>query len=126
VRRRLGQLRRRRERLDAEYAAGPGIYELATPDTTVCACEGVSLGQVEDCVRDGLDDVNAIKAATRAGMGACQGRACFRQIGALVARRLGIPLGELPAFTPRPPVRPIPLGLIAEERSDRPRAVVVE
>jgi NADPH-dependent 2,4-dienoyl-CoA reductase/sulfur reductase-like enzyme len=126
ARRRLRRLRRRCRLLDALFGPRAGIYELATPDTIVCPCEGVSASQVTACLDEGLDHVNAVKAATRAGMGSCQGRACGRQIAALVARRSGTPLGELAAFTPRPPVRPVPLGLIAEERLDRPRAVVVE
>lgn len=126
VRRRLRRLRRERRLLDALSAPGPGLYELATPDTLVCPCEGVSARQVADCMRDGLDDVSAVKAATRAGMGSCQGRACGRQIAALVARQRGMALSELSTFTPRPPVRPVPLGLIAEERSERLRAVVLE
>ena len=115
-----------RRLLDGVYGPGPGIYELATPTTVVCRCEDVTLGQVVEGLQRGLGDVNAIKSATRAGMGLCQGRACARQVLALVARHLAKPMSELPGFTPRPPVRPVPLGLIADERPELPRAPVID
>ena len=126
VRHRLERLERLRRLLDGVYGPGPGIYELATPTTVVCPCEDVTVGQVVECLRRGLGDVNAIKSATRAGMGLCQGRSCARQVLALVARHLAKPMSELPGFTPRPPVRPVPLGLIADERPELPRAPVID
>jgi hypothetical protein len=126
VRRRLRRLRRRRQILDEVYRAGPGLYELAEPDTIVCRCEAVSARQVIACLDEGAGDVNSVKAATRSGMGLCQARWCARQLLALVARHLGKPMGELPGFTPRPPVRPVPLGAIAEERPERPRVPVID
>ena len=47
-------------------------------------------------------------------MGLCQGRNCQRQIAAMIARRHGRPLAELPVATPRAPVRPVPIGAIAD------------
>ena len=121
VRRHLRRLRRRRRILDEVYRAGPGLYELAEPDTIVCRCEAISARRVIACLEEGAGDVSSVKAATRAGMGLCQARSCARQLLALVARHLGTPMGEVPGFTPRPPVRPVPLGAIAEERPERPR-----
>ena len=126
ARHRLERLDRLRRPLDGVYGPGPGIYELATPTTVVCPCEDVTVGQVVEGLRRGLGDVNAIKSATRAGMGLCQGRSCARQVLALVTRHLAKPMGELPGFTPRPPVRPVPLGLIADERPELPRAPVID
>jgi D-hydroxyproline dehydrogenase subunit alpha len=126
VRRRLGRRRRLRDALDRAYAPGPGFYELARPDTVVCRCEGVSAGQVLACLEDGARDLSSIKAVTRAGMGLCQARWCARQLTALVARHLAMPVGEVPGFTPRPPARPVLLGAIAAERAERPRAPVID
>jgi thioredoxin reductase len=125
VRRRLARLRQLRAGLDRVYSPGPGIHELATPETILCPCETVTVGRVAACLEEGLGDPSAIKAATRAGMGTCQGRRCARQLTALVARYLSKPIAEIPGFTPRPPVRPVPLGIIAAERPERPRASVL-
>ena len=96
------------------YGVGEGIYELATPETVVCRCEEVVHGDLERAVRSSAD-VNVIKSYTRAGMGLCQGRNCSRHIAALVARRSGVPLKDVPGATARPPVRPVPLGALADD-----------
>lgn len=46
------------------------------PDATLCACNGVSSGDVEAAVCDGADSVAAVGSATRAGTGCggCRGR----------------------------------------------------
>src|SRR5262249_24702448 len=102
VRRRLARLRRLRVALDRIYTPGPGIHELATPETMLCPCETVTVGRVVACLQEGVDDPSTIKAATRTGMGLCQARRCLRQLTALVARHLGKPIAEIPGFTPRP------------------------
>ena len=125
VRRRLARLQRLRTAVDRVYAPGPAVHELVTPATMLCPCESVSVGRVAACLEDGLMDPGAIKAATRVGMGLCQARRCGRQLTALIARHLGTPIAEIPVLTPRPPIRPVPLGAIAAERPERPRAPVL-
>ncbi len=45
------------------------------PDTIVCRCESVSLGQIGECPKSAAArTVNEVKKLTRAGMGICQGR----------------------------------------------------
>src|SRR5262249_44530345 len=126
VRRRLARVRRVRAALDRVYTPGPGIHELATPETMLCPCETVTVGGVVACLEGGLGDPNTVKAAPGGGMGLCQARRCARQLTALVARHLGKPIAEIPAFTPRPPIRPVPLGAIAAERPERPRVPVLD
>jgi NADPH-dependent 2,4-dienoyl-CoA reductase/sulfur reductase-like enzyme len=86
-------------RLEAAFALRP---ELLRPDDSVllCRCEDVSCGRVKD-----LASAREAKLATRAGMGACQGRVCG---GALQALR-----GFGPD-APRAPLLPVPLGVLAE------------
>ncbi len=95
------------------HAVGAGIYELATDDTVVCRCEEVTLAELEEAVGASADP-NVVKGLTRAGMGLCQGRNCERQIAAVIARRYGTSLTAVEAPTPRLPVRPVPLGAIAD------------
>jgi hypothetical protein len=47
-------------------------------------------------------------------MGLCQGRNCQRQIAAMIERRHGLPLADLPVSTPRAPVRPVPIAAVAD------------
>lgn len=95
------------------HAVGPGIYELATPDTLVCRCEELTAEELDHAIATSTD-LNAIKALTRVGMGMCQGRNCQRHVAAAIARRHGGTIGELPVATPRMPLRPVPMALVAD------------
>lgn len=138
VRRQLAAKERFRRALLPLYAVGPGIYELATPETVVCRCEEVTLARLEETM-EATVDTDALKSYTRAGMGLCQGRSCQPQIGAALARRTGaaseagspldgtdearrpVPrlsggqLATLAGTTPRPPVRPAAIGVLADD-----------
>ncbi|MEL7603471.1 MAG: (2Fe-2S)-binding protein [Bacillota bacterium] len=46
----------------------------------VCRCEEISREEILLAIRDGHHTVDSIKKATRAGMGACQGRTCSKLI----------------------------------------------
>src|SRR5262249_47466473 len=49
----------------------------ALPDATIlCRCENVTAGEVRAAADEGLREINRVKAATRLGMGRCQGRVC--------------------------------------------------
>ena len=94
----------------AGYSAGPGLDELATPETVVCRCEGVTAAEISAAVMPGSPDPSGVRAETRAGMGECQARWCGRQIRLLVARANGVALRAVPELSVRPPIVPIPLG----------------
>jgi D-hydroxyproline dehydrogenase subunit alpha len=114
VRRRLARRRAFRAALRRMHAVGPGVYELVTGDTVVCRCEEVTVAQLEPAIAESAD-VNVVKGLTRAGMGLCQGRNCQRQVAALIARRHGHAIADVAPATPRGPVRPVPIGAIADE-----------
>jgi D-hydroxyproline dehydrogenase subunit alpha len=101
------------------YRVGPGITELATPETIVCRCEVVSRGTLDAAV-DATDDINVVKAYTRAGMGPCQGKNCQRHIAAMIARRHGRDLEDVPLATPRMPLRPVPIAAMADQAIESP------
>src|SRR5205085_2870645 len=86
IRRRLAEKRRFARALRRLHRIGPGIYELATPETVVCRCEEVTRAELDRAI-DASADVNVVKAFTRATMGLCQGRNCQRQLAALIAAR---------------------------------------
>ena len=114
IRRRLARKRRFGRALAPLHRVGAGVYELATPETVVCRCEEVTRAQLERAI-DASADVNVVKSLTRVTMGLCQGRNCQRQVAALIAARHGRSIAELPAATPRAPVRPVPLAAVADE-----------
>jgi glycine/D-amino acid oxidase-like deaminating enzyme len=97
------------------YRVGGGLFDLATPETTVCRCESVAAGAVQDAVET-APEISAVKALTRAGMGPCQGRMCGRHIASMIAAERGVPIGEVAPATPRMPVRPTPISAIADQQ----------
>jgi NAD(P)H-nitrite reductase large subunit len=92
----------------------PGLSG-ADAQTVICRCEEVGLEAIDGAVADGAGSLGALKRATRAGMGRCQGRYCGPLLAGLVHDRLGRPLDELAFFAPRPPIKPVPLAIIAAE-----------
>ena len=53
-------------------------------------------------------------------MGLCQGRRCRTQVACLLAEASNLPVDDVPVASFRAPVRPIPLGILADwhERAD--------
>lgn len=88
----------------------------------ICRCEEVSLKEILEAIAEGARTVNEVKMRTRAGMGLCQGKTCRRLVSQILAQQTGQPLGEILPATFRPPVRPIPIGVLAtgddEEQGD--------
>lgn len=96
--------------LDALY---PAPQVRIADDTLVCRCEEVTAGRIRAAARDAAPDPNAVKAATRAGMGPCQGRQCGYTVQALIAEVHGLPVSQVGFFNIRPPLKPITLGELA-------------
>ncbi len=74
----------------------------------VCRCEEITEQEVLRAIKIGALDLDAVKRATRAGMGLCQGKTCSVLIRNILHRELNIPKSELKPVTTRPPLRPIP------------------
>lgn len=74
-------------------------------ETILCRCEEVTAGRLREAQAAGCASLPALKKATRAGMGRCQGRMC----GAVVARLAGA-VEEAGFALPRAPVKPVPLA----------------
>ena len=53
-------------------------------DTIICRCEEVTYGEIREAVALGLVDPGEVRKYTRAGMGACQGRTCQRELMRLI------------------------------------------
>ena len=111
---RLAAKERFRRALRPLYSVGPGVYELATATTVVCRCEEVTMARLEEAAA-ATGDANMAKSYTRAGMGLCQGRNCHRQVAAVLARHSGRLVGDVAPLTPRPPARPVPMKVLADD-----------
>ncbi len=90
-------------RLARAFALRDELRRLPTPETIVCRCEDVRWGALP-----ARGSLRALKLATRAGMGACQGRVCGAALACL--------RGASPDHA-RPPLVPVPLGLLLEEET---------
>jgi ferredoxin len=78
----------------------------------VCRCERVTAAELRALIRSGIRDMNHLKAATRAGMGACGGKTCPNLVKRLF-REEGIPAAQVTDLTQRPLVMEVPLGAFA-------------
>lgn len=108
------QLQRQQEFQSALWSlfAAPRLaLQLADAQTIICRCEGVRRAEIEAHVAPDLL-IGGLKRQLRAGMGRCQGRYCAPLLAQMLAAP-GVAAGEAAFFAPRPPVRPLPLGLIA-------------
>ena len=103
------------------YRAPRLSTQLAEDDTLLCRCESVSHAAVEAALEDDAEHVGAIKRATRAGMGGCQGRYCGTILADASSRRSGGSIGELSLFSPAAPVKPTRIGALAGDPHEAPQ-----
>ncbi|MEW6666021.1 MAG: FAD-dependent oxidoreductase [Thermodesulfobacteriota bacterium] len=93
------------------------LYERELPpdEAVICRCERVTAGEVRAAIREGVRDLNQLKALTRAGMGACGAKTCRPMIWRLFKEE-GIDLGEVTDRVDRPLFVEVPLGILAGMR----------
>ena len=87
-------------------------------NTILCRCEDLTRENILDCIRAGYCTIDEIKRVTRAGMGPCQGRTCRMLIAQELSAYYKIPMEEIMMPTFRPPVKPIPMGVLADAYQD--------
>lgn len=81
----------------------------------ICRCEDVLLEEIEHAIDAGHNDVESLKRYTGFGTGVCQGKSCVACVGRVLFERTGGPANLIAPFTPRPPIAPIPMRLLAAE-----------
>ena len=112
VRRRLKREMAARPFLDALFRPRPEVFS-PTDETIVCRCEEVTAGSVRQLARVGRPGPNQIKAASRVGMGPCQGRQCGYTMTRLIGEVQQRSPGAVGYLNIRPPLRPVTLGELA-------------
>jgi NADPH-dependent 2,4-dienoyl-CoA reductase/sulfur reductase-like enzyme len=111
-----------RQKLDRELAVRPFLDALFKPrpqifapadQTIVCRCEEITAGEIRALAKIGQPGPNQIKAATRAGMGPCQGRQCGYTVTSILSAAQNRLPSEVGFFHVRPPLKPVTLGELA-------------
>jgi sarcosine oxidase, subunit beta len=81
----------------------------------VCRCEDVLAGEVEAAIDSGHTDIESLKRYTGLGTGVCQGKSCVAVVAGILHQRCQLPPERIQPITPRPPIAPLPLSLLAGE-----------
>lgn len=113
ARRRKSRRVRFRAALNAWSGLRDGLFSLATPDTIVCRCEGVTCAAIAAAAAAGFHELRAAKLHSRAGMGLCQGRVCSDAAARIVAAAAGVAVEAAGMARPRLPLRPVPFSTVA-------------
>lgn len=93
----------------------PAFAPEQLPDATIiCRCEEVTAGRVRAALAEGVASLPAVKKATRAGMGRCQGRFC----AATVAHLCPDAPDDFAYAAPRAPLRPTPAAPLMFEAEE--------
>ena len=111
-RRSLAIALRGRAFLDALYRPADA-FRIPAGATLACRCEEVTAETVAQLARAGCAGPNQMKAYTRCGMGACQGRLCGLTITEIIAREQRRDPAEVGYYRTRFPAKPVPLGELA-------------
>ena len=111
----LRGLRRFELALNEIFLIRRGLFTRITDDTIICRCEEITAGEIRQIIADGAIGKQEIKRLTRAGMGSCQGRMCESTIAEMISIETKRPVEEMGWFSPRPPVKPLPLRILAAE-----------
>ncbi len=85
-----------------------------TDATIICRCEEITAARLRSEIAAGLTSLPALKKATRAGMGRCQGRFCT----ASIARLCPTPPDPDGYAAPRAPLRPVPAAPLMREAGE--------
>jgi thioredoxin reductase/Fe-S-cluster-containing hydrogenase component 2/bacterioferritin-associated ferredoxin len=90
----------------------PVLPTLLDDDSFVCLCERVTVGQVRKLIKEGISDLNQIKAITRSGMGPCGSKTCDNLVRQIL-RQEGMPIESVVPNKRRPVFVEVPIGLFA-------------
>ena len=91
----------------------------ANKGLVICRCEEVTEEEIREAIREGANNVDAVKRRTRAGMGLCQAKTCYRLVARIISEETKKSLSEIIPATLRPPLRPIPIDVLAKKKGSR-------
>ncbi|MBI4630727.1 MAG: (2Fe-2S)-binding protein, partial [Chloroflexi bacterium] len=114
------------ESLGAMFAVKSGLFAAIDDDVIVCRCEEVTAGAIRAAARAGATKLNSLKTWNRCGMGRCQGRTCGPIIAQIIAAEENVSVESVGMFTARPPIKPVPLGVVGVIEGERPTGPAME
>ncbi|MBN2032150.1 MAG: FAD-dependent oxidoreductase [Deltaproteobacteria bacterium] len=96
------------------------VYEKEVPpdEAIICRCERVTAGEIRTAVRQGVRDINQLKALTRAGMGACGAKTCRPMIWRIFEEE-GVDQDQVTDRTDRALFVEVRLGILAGMRREK-------
>ena len=97
-------------RLEALLTGAGPVRAEGELERQACACRGISVDAAYRTISAGWATVDAVKRATRIGFGPCQGRRCVPWLTARLELEPADPLAQI---TPRPPLVPVPISVLA-------------
>ena len=78
-------------------------------DIILCRCQDITLGEVEEAIDSGINDLEELKRFLHVGMGPCQGRTCGKLIMRILSQKTGKSVSEMQSTKQRPPLVSIPM-----------------
>jgi len=97
-------------RLEALLTGSGPVATAGELERQACACRGISVDPAYRTIGAGWETADAVKRATRIGFGPCQGRRCVPWLASVLELDVDDPLAQI---TPRPPLVPVPISLLA-------------
>ncbi|MFH0901681.1 MAG: (2Fe-2S)-binding protein, partial [Pseudomonadota bacterium] len=101
-------------RSDCDESLVDSSVPATTADPIVCRCERVRKSAIVAEIRQGVRDMNQLKAMVRATMGACGGKTCGELIRRIF-REEGVDLADVSPGTIRPLVAEAPLAAFVRD-----------
>jgi len=86
-------------------------------DPIICRCERVRQSEIVREIRQGVRDINQLKALVRPSMGGCGGKTCTELVKRIF-RQEGVQLEDVTPGTDRPLVAEISLGTFVKEEEE--------
>ena len=84
----------------------------------VCRCGDVTEKEIVEAIAEGYVDIESLRRYTGLGGGPCQGKYCIVNLMRILADLKAVEGGKIPVPTPRPPIMPLRIGLLAKSRLD--------
>jgi sarcosine oxidase subunit alpha len=88
-------------------------YRPTTGKAFVCLCEDIAAKDIATAVAEGFDSLELVKRYATVTMGPCQGKMCAVASIHLTAAATGRAIAATGVTTARPPLTPVPLGVLA-------------
>lgn len=102
------------------------VYVPGKKKQFLCFCEDVTKKDLDTSIAEGYDSIELLKRYSTISMGPCQGKMCSQNTIHLCARANNRTVEETGTTTARPPMSPVPLGVMAGQNMEPVRLSSVD